>query len=319
MFMEFFLLLLVIYFISLILKRKENLPPGPLSIPYFGKLPYAKIDYIALKEKYGNIFTVKYGALNFVYICDFKAAKELFSKPEFSDRPSWEYFKIFEGERRQNKVCGIGYSKGNLWIHNRRFLVHHLQDLGMGKSKIEGLIMREVEELVEEFKGLTKEPSILPEVINVAVANVLWQLVSSHRYDFRDERVHLFLKNIKEISQTSSTLLFIDFYPVVKYIIPKPVLNYIFGREIIEKKVQEVENILQPIIDDHLKTLDPLNPRDLIDYYLIEMKEKKNPNYSHFDITGKDENRIKTRQNFINKTASNFLYDSNFLYSNLIV
>ncbi|RXG68755.1 hypothetical protein Avbf_07671, partial [Armadillidium vulgare] len=155
----------------------------------------------------------------------------------------------------------------------------------MGKSKIEGLIMREVEELVEEFKGLTKEPSILPEVINVAVANVLWQLVSSHRYDFRDERVHLFLKNIKEISQTSSTLLFIDFYPVVKYIIPKPVLNYIFGREIIEKKVQEVENILQPIIDDHLKTLDPLNPRDLIDYYLIEMKEKKNQNYSHFDIT----------------------------------
>ncbi|RXG71322.1 hypothetical protein Avbf_00277 [Armadillidium vulgare] len=35
--------------------------------------------------------------------------------------------------------------------------LRHLRDLGMGKSKIEGLIMREVEDLVEEFKGLTKE------------------------------------------------------------------------------------------------------------------------------------------------------------------
>ncbi|KAL7639193.1 UNVERIFIED_CONTAM: hypothetical protein RMT77_010727 [Armadillidium vulgare] len=176
----------------------------------------------------------------------------------------------------------------------------------MGKSKIEGLITREVEELVEEFKGLTKETSILPKSVSVALVNVIWQLLSSHRYDFKDEKVQLILMKLEEIRKTLSPISFSEYYPVVKYIIPKPVLNDITGRLVIDRIFQDVENLLQlkPLIDDHLKTLDPLSPRDFIDYYLIEMKEKKNQNYSHFDITGKEENRRKTKQNSINKTAS---------------
>ncbi|KAL7632049.1 UNVERIFIED_CONTAM: hypothetical protein RMT77_017626 [Armadillidium vulgare] len=180
MFIEIFLLLFVIYFISLILKRKENLPPGPSDIKYVDNFPYITNEVcIAAKETYGNIFSVKYGGINFVYLCDFKTAKECFSKPEFADRPSWESYKIFDGERRQNEACGIAFSNGNQWIHNRRFLLHNLRDLGMGKSKIEGLMMREVEDLVEEFKGLTKVPTTIPKVINVAITNVIWQLFSS--------------------------------------------------------------------------------------------------------------------------------------------
>ncbi|KAB7495599.1 putative cytochrome P450 [Armadillidium nasatum] len=180
----------------------------------------------------------------------------------------------------------------------------------MGKSKIEGLIMREVEELVEEFKGLTKEPSKLPKFINVAFVNVIWQLVSSlsksfpryppfsrggivqwqhdltqlnlsfdvgHRYDFRDERVHLFLKKFREIEKASMLMFFTEFFPIVKYILPKPIFNYLI--------VMLTGILLKPFIDDHLKTLDPNNPRDLMDDYLIEMKEGKNPDYSHFDFT----------------------------------
>ncbi|KAB7495605.1 hypothetical protein Anas_04909 [Armadillidium nasatum] len=78
-----------------------------------------------------------------------------------------------------HKLNGIVFSNGTHWVHNRRFLLRHLRDLGMGKSKIEGLILREVEDLVEEFKGLTKEPSALPISINIAALNIIWQLVSN--------------------------------------------------------------------------------------------------------------------------------------------
>ncbi|RXG55636.1 cytochrome P450 2J2, partial [Armadillidium vulgare] len=40
-----------------------------------------------------------------------------------------------------------------------------------------------------------------------------------------------------------------------------------------------------PFINEHLKTLDPSNPRDLMDDYLIEMTEGKSEEYSHFSIT----------------------------------
>ncbi|KAB7496542.1 hypothetical protein Anas_05867 [Armadillidium nasatum] len=69
--------------------------------------------------------------------------------------------------------AGIIFSNGGHWLHNRRFLLRHLRDLGMGKSKMEGIIMREVEGLIEIFKTLTKEPSKLPLSINIAVLNIL--------------------------------------------------------------------------------------------------------------------------------------------------
>lgn len=40
-------------------------------------------------------------------------------------------------------------------------------------------------------------------------------------------------------------------------------------------------------IDEHLKTLNPSCPRDLIDEYLIELKEKKSDEFSHFSTSGK--------------------------------
>ncbi|KAL7635594.1 UNVERIFIED_CONTAM: hypothetical protein RMT77_014663 [Armadillidium vulgare] len=81
MILEIFLFLLAIYFISRIFKTKGNLPPGPIGIPYFGSFPYSTLkECIEAKAKYGNIFKVKAGVFNFVYICDFKTAKECLSK-----------------------------------------------------------------------------------------------------------------------------------------------------------------------------------------------------------------------------------------------
>ncbi|KAL7632981.1 UNVERIFIED_CONTAM: hypothetical protein RMT77_016691 [Armadillidium vulgare] len=284
MILEIFLFVLAIYFISRIFNTKGNLPPGPIGIPYFGSFPYTTLkECIEAKEKYGNIFKVKAGVFNFVYICDFKTVKECLSKFEFADRPEWKTMNIFKGERGKGKCNGIIFSNGSHWVHNRRFLLRHLRDLGMGKSKIEGLIMREVEDLVEDFKGLTKEPSKLPFSINIAVLNIIWQLVSSHRYDFNDTQVELLMGKINEIDHYFMNLFIPEFFPIFTYIIPKPILDYLTGRKEFEKVCQGFQDLIKPFIDDHLKTLNPSDPRDLMDDYVTEMKEGKSEDYSHFD------------------------------------
>ncbi|RXG71463.1 cytochrome P450 2L1 [Armadillidium vulgare] len=237
------------------------------------------------KEEIRNIFMINIGVVNFLYICDFKTAKDSLSKLEFADRPTWKSNSFFQSEKREGKASGIIFSNGSHWHHNRRFLLRHLRDLGMGKSKIEGIMMTEVEDLVEDFRNLTKEPSKLPFSINVAILNIIWQLVASHRYEFKDEEVKSFMAKINEIQEAFLHLSIPDFFPVLKYILPTPLLHYITGASVFDKACLQYEDMVRPIIEEHLKTLDPNNPRDLMDDYLIEMKEKKNQDYSHFNIT----------------------------------
>lgn len=93
----------------------------------------------------------------------------------------WLVFMVWlRNKHLQGKMFpGIIFSSGARSHNTRRFLLRNLRDLGMGKSKLETIIMSEVEELVDNFKDLTKEPLELPLCIHIAVLNILWQLVAS--------------------------------------------------------------------------------------------------------------------------------------------
>ncbi|KAB7494263.1 Cytochrome P450 2C13, male-specific [Armadillidium nasatum] len=266
MIFEVCLILLTVYIISFIFKPKGNQPPGPRGLPILGTLPYGQVKECSeARKKYGNVFMTKTGVVKIIYICDYKLTKESFSKTEFADRPEWKALSLFGQEIKEDKVTGVIFSNSHHWVHNRRFLLRHLRDLGMGKSKIEGKIMMEVEELVQDFKNLTKEPSKLPFSINISILNIIWQLVAGQRYDFTDKSVEHLMEMFNEFQAFFMITAIPDFYPFLEYILPRRVLNY--------------------LVNEHLKTLDPNNPRDLMDDYLIEMKEKKNQDYSHFDFT----------------------------------
>ncbi|MPC80852.1 Cytochrome P450 2L1 [Portunus trituberculatus] len=60
----------------------------------------------------------------------------------------------------------------DLRIH-RRFVLRHLRNLGMGKSKVELDIQEEAVHLVEDFKKHTDKDETVPMSLGVAVFNVL--------------------------------------------------------------------------------------------------------------------------------------------------
>ena len=70
-------------------------------------------------------------------------------------------------------------SNGLTWHNNRRFALRQLRDLGMGKSKLVGAVHTQAEMLIEEFKKHSGKPTKIPHAINVAVVNMIWQMVAS--------------------------------------------------------------------------------------------------------------------------------------------
>ena len=74
---------------------------------------------------------------------------------------------------------GVIMTNGKHWQNARRFLLRNLRDLGMGKTYLEDAIQREAQFLVEDFKTLSGSPTLFPKSLNVAVLNVVWQMVAS--------------------------------------------------------------------------------------------------------------------------------------------
>ena len=70
----------------------------------------------------------------FIVLNDFKLAKELFSKDEFSGRPVSWWHKNVRGLNGRN--LGIINTTGHLWQEQRRFALKELRDLGFGRRAL---------------------------------------------------------------------------------------------------------------------------------------------------------------------------------------
>ena len=82
-------------------------------------------------------------------------------------------------------ITGVLFSGGDLHKTNRRFLIFHLKNLGMGKSYLEDSMINEAQMVVDCLeKSYTDKPVQLDRTINLAILNVTWQLVASEQIWF---------------------------------------------------------------------------------------------------------------------------------------
>ncbi|XP_063611208.1 cytochrome P450 2L1-like [Penaeus indicus] len=163
-------------------------------------------------------------------------------------------------------------SNGKRWQNARRFLLRNLRDLGMGKTYLEESILVEARALVKDFKSCAGTPAHIPESLNVAVLNVIWQLVASKRYEFHDKEVLEPIAILRSIDSSSFATL-VEFFPGVKKLLPGFLKEKLFAGQMKRLK-DSIVDLLKDSIDSHRATLDPATPRDVIDEYLIAMDEK---------------------------------------------
>ncbi|XP_054838714.1 cytochrome P450 2C26-like [Eublepharis macularius] len=226
-------------------------------------------------KTYGNIYTIWAGSQPLVILSGVKAMKEGLVKHSemVSGRPMSPFYKAVTKEK------GIIFSNGHIWKQQRKFGIVTLRKLGLGRSGVENQIQEEALQLVETFartKGQPIDPSL--PIIN-SLCNVICGLVFGHRYSVDDEE---FLNLIKAIE--NGVKFGGSFFHLLYEGIPWLMKHISWPYKKVFDGVDVVLSLARKETEKHRAQLAQHDPRDFIDYYLLQMKkESKNDPTSTYD------------------------------------
>lgn len=163
---------------------------------------------------------------------------------------------------------------GPVWRKQRKFCHTTLRSFGLGKLSLEPCIQQGLTTVKTELLHLSKKSGATgvdpAPLISNAVSNVICSLILGQRFHHEDRQFRSMLDLMDrglEICVSSPAVL-INVFPLLYY--------WPFGvfREL--RRVEgDITAFLKRIIATHRETLDPDNPRDLVDMYLMEMSAQQ--------------------------------------------
>ncbi|GBN12795.1 Cytochrome P450 2J2 [Araneus ventricosus] len=275
----------LVYAIAIFIKsNRSNFPPGPIGLPIVGYSPFLSadlyLDFFELGKKYGDVFSLRLGSQNIVVLHGAEAIKEAMNKSEFLGKPP---VSVLELVNPLSPFFGANFES---WKEQRKFVLHSMKDLGLGKTKIEEDIMDEINHFMEVLKSRNGQPVDVKDPLTPSLSNNICALVFGKRYEYDDPERQFLDKNLEQaiesFAQTSPDVL----YPWLRHVpfftkfltVDKSLTAYNNFRKFFRKE-----------LDKHIQSLDPNNIRDFIDRYLLEIdlqKEKdSNTTFHHAMLT----------------------------------
>ncbi|XP_007444790.1 cytochrome P450 2C55-like, partial [Python bivittatus] len=245
-----------------------QLPPGPRPWLFLGNLlrkdalPLYK-TYRKLTKKYGPVFTIWLGPKPMVVVCGYEAVKDALvtHSEEFGGRPSIPIIN------QLTKGYGL-ISEDVKWRTLRRFMLSTLRNFGMGKKSMAERISEEALCLVEKMAASEGQPFDFIPATTAAASNVMCSVVFGNRFSYED-------KNFMELLETLKAFLnfFVSVPGVVFSALPN-IMKFLPGPH---NKVfcdcNKIFNFIRNKVDSHKKNLDPQNPGDFIDCFLLKLEK----------------------------------------------
>ncbi|XP_042564844.1 cytochrome P450 2J2-like [Clupea harengus] len=260
-------------------RKPSGYPPGPFPLPFVGNIfsmdaeePHIYLTKLA--EVYGNIFGLRLGRDNIVFLNGYKIIREalVVQGENFVDRPySPTVARVYAGNR------GLFFSNGQTWKKQRRFTVSTLRHFGQGKKTLELAICEECRNLMEEMEG-QKGEAFDPTHLNSAVSNIICQMVFGHRFDYSDDTFQRMLHYLSQIVHLEGSIwhqLYEAFPSIMKHLPGRH--NDIFS------SYRHVTGFLKEELKRHKENFDPADPRDYIDAFLVEITERTHDPDDGFD------------------------------------
>jgi hypothetical protein len=89
-------------------------------------------------------------------------------------------------------IVGFGVSSGSQWKEQRRFALHHLRNLGFGKSSMEEKIIDEINYLTKEIDETDGNAVDVRKYYSRSVLNNINSLIFGHRLEYDDKDRQMF-------------------------------------------------------------------------------------------------------------------------------
>ncbi|XP_035684687.1 cytochrome P450 2U1-like [Branchiostoma floridae] len=267
-----FLVLCLAFLLSfLFLRRPRNIPPYPAGWwPFFGHLfslgraPHLK--FTEWRRLYGDVFTVRMGLKDVVILNGYTMVKDaLVSRSElFASRPTSYIFDLLTGVGKGIVTARWGHG----FKQKKKFSISVLKILGMkvGKNSIEDKIQEEAMcmcEKIAEYRGKRFDAE---EEIRTTIANVLCSMIFGNRFDYGDEKFRELAEAMVVTLVSIASGQPISIFPFLRFVpyVNKPCNDAIKYNEKILKFIRDE-------ISRHRRDLDCENPRDFLDFCLIEV------------------------------------------------
>ncbi|RXG60780.1 cytochrome P450 2L1 [Armadillidium vulgare] len=224
---------------------------------------------------------LKIGSITCIILSDYGLIKSAYQMIEFSGRPFFYHLKVL----KKYVDKGIAFSADKVWETNRRFALKTLRDFGLGRTSIlDEIILNEAHFLIQDLKKNINKPLEIDWNVNVAILNITWKLVANKRYDTFDKEFQKFSKDVNDnFEDTEGIMAIFTLFPWLTPFVPNFIKNGWMRVAAVEKRRDEILLLFKNTVEEHRRKLDPKNPKDYIDKYLIELEEQKNnPDYQHW-------------------------------------
>ncbi|KAM9953086.1 hypothetical protein ACTFIR_008145 [Dictyostelium discoideum] len=264
---------LFIDFIKKNLKKSNNDPPGPISLPLIGNLhSLTKNPHRGLKnlsDKYGGIFRCYLGDHYSIVVSDPVIINEIYIKnfEKFCTRPNNDTFKMFSGGFKD-----LAFSDNyNNWSKIRTMVNSNFTKTKLTKT-IYDYLEDQTNQLIENMGNYSKsgEP-FYPQLQYMKISlNVICKLFFSKEIlqneSLDNGEMRRIAVPIQIVCKELGAGNLDDFVGVLS-----PLLY--FTKKKYQKAVSTSTDFIGEIYDEHLKNLDHENPKDLMDMLIIDSKK----------------------------------------------
>ena len=138
-------------------------------------------------------------------------------------------------------------------------------------------MIEEVDQLIDKLIKTQRNGVIeIHGTFNIAIINILWQIVASKRFDPEAEdtknMMDMLTKQFQRGTSFRGFLEELDFLPTF--------IGHVAPLGEVEKAMIQLKDMMRDLVKEHMKDVDYDNPRDFMDVYLREIKQ----NDSNFEI-----------------------------------
>ncbi|KAK8744986.1 hypothetical protein OTU49_000388, partial [Cherax quadricarinatus] len=269
---------LLVWFLYLASRKPRGFPPGPSRLPLFGFLPYmdAKNPHKQLwklSSTFGDVVGLFLGSQPTVIVNGWEAVKESLLNDDLNGRAENSFIKLRDG----GEYLGVMFTQKDYWKEQRRFTLHHLRNLGIGRRSHEAVIHEEAQDLISEIQETDGSVS-LKDMLGVSSINILWAVMGGTRFPRHDPvLLNLVQKLTFMFSAGEVSGGLVNYFPPLRHILPKSSNFHRFMDALFS-----VKKFIKRSVEKHKSSLDPDNLRDFMDIYINEINNNKNEKCTTF-------------------------------------